>query len=80
MPDTATPQSSDHERRDLFRTLQTRWEEDIKTLTPAQNEPDQTSFMRDMLSDLIADAQGEINDLTDNIGDEIDWKGLGAAA
>ena len=73
-------QTADHDRRDLFRTLQSRWEEDIKSLTPPKGETDTTSFMRDMLSDLISDAQGEINDLTDRIGDEIDWHNKGAAA
>ena len=62
--------TADQERRIALRTLQERWEADIKTLTPAMGETDRYSFMRDMLADLISDAQGEINDLTDEIGDE----------
>ena len=80
MPDNLAVQTADHDRRDLFRTLQSRWEADIKSLTPALGEADTTSDMRAMLSDLISDAQGEINRLTDEIGDEIDWHNKGAAA
>ncbi|MGI9408428.1 MAG: hypothetical protein ACR2OV_00035 [Hyphomicrobiaceae bacterium] len=73
MPDNLATQTADHDRRELFRNLMARWEEDIKTLTPPEGETDDTVFMRDMLSDLISDANGEIRDLTETIGDEIDY-------
>lgn len=70
MPDNLALRTADHERRDLFRGLQARWEADIKSLTVPPNEDDTGSFMRLMLADLISDAQGEIDELTDRIGDE----------
>ncbi len=78
MPDNLATQTADHDRRDMFRRLQARWEEDIAALHPAMGETDETAHLRDMLSDLIADAEGEINDLTDTIGDEIDYGGRAA--
>lgn len=70
MTENLALRTAHHDRRDELLELQRRWEEDIRTLTPAMGEPDRYSFERAMLSDLISNVQRRIDDLTDEIGDE----------
>ncbi len=62
--------TADHERRDQARLAIGQLEAVHKFLQPLPGQDDIMACARDAIADVISDIQGEIDILTDRIGDE----------
>lgn len=79
MPDNLATQTADHDERALLTKVTAKLEEVHKLLQPpSKDAPDPYACIRGSIRDLISDIDAEATDLTDTIGDEIDYGGRAA--